>query len=84
MSDQEGGTRSGSGSGISHGQEGGTGSGAHSGPEGGNRSGEVTRVGLAWGRRLGRGAREKGELEKTQPAQAERVTRPRRDEGLTV
>ena len=39
MSDQEGSTRSGSGSGISRGQEGGTGSGAHSGPEGGNRSG---------------------------------------------
>ena len=63
MSDQEGGTRSGSGRGISRGQEGGTGSGAHSGPEGGNRSGEVTREGLAWGRRLGRGARKKGELE---------------------
>ena len=64
MSDQEGGTRSGSGSDISRGQEGGTGSGAHSGPEGGNRSGKVTRVGMAWGRRLGRGAREKGDLEK--------------------
>ena len=49
---------------VSRGQEGGTGSGTHSGPEGGNRSGYVTRVGLAWGRRLGRGAREKGEPEK--------------------